>query len=150
MVYFLLCQFWWFDLSRSLLYSRCLVSNRMLCILHQLLMDLSLRRGQCPESKPSSGLLEFYVVWALSKGDQQKLLQERVRVLSQERVRLRLTEISGWHSPPPLTSPPPLPGLQSSKDGGASQLSEPFQLVQKLSEPLLQPGTGRSGRSSRP
>lgn len=148
MFYFLLCQFWWFDLSRSLLYSRCLVSNRKFCILHQLLMDLSIRRRQCPESKPSSGLLEFYVVWALSKGDQQKLLQERVRVLSQERVCLHLTEISGWHSPR-FASPPPLTGLQSSKDGGASQLSEPFQLVEKLSEPLLQPGTGRSGRSSR-
>ena len=111
-------------------------------------MDLSIRRRQCPESKPSSGLLEFYVVWALSKGDQQKLLQERVRVLSQERVCLHLTEISGWHSLR-FASPPPLTGLQSSKDGGASQLSEPFQLVEKLSEPLLQPGTGRSGRSSR-
>lgn len=32
-------------------------------------MDLSSRRGQRPESQPSSGLLEFYAVWALSKGD---------------------------------------------------------------------------------
>lgn len=101
-------------------------------------MDLSSRRGQCPESQPSSALLEFYAVWALSKGNQRKLFQERVHVLSQEPVCLSLTEISGWHGLR-FASPPPLIGLQSSKDGGASKLNEPFQLVEKLSEPLLQP-----------
>lgn len=72
------------------------------------------------------------------QGGPRKLLQERVHVLSQERVCLSLTEISGWRSLR-FASPPPLTGLQSSKDGGASKLNERFQLVEKLSEPLLQP-----------